>query len=160
MISSCSAGSTLEDRETVSVVILTHNKKEILRQSLSSVLQLDWPKLEIIVVDNVSVDGTAEMVNAEFGESVRVIRRSVDSPTGGRNEGFREATGDIILSIDNDMVFYDKAAIRKAIALFKSFPDVGLITFKIAEVDNPAEPVRKHWWHPIPYELGKDRLFF
>jgi len=144
----------------VSVVILTHNKKEVLRQSLASVLQLDWPDLEVIVVDNVSSDGTGEMVQAEFGRSVRLIRRSVDSPTAGRNEGFRAATGEIILSIDNDMVFHDKAAIRKAFALFQSLPEVGLITFKIAGAANPTEHVRKHWWHPVPYESGKDHFFY
>lgn len=152
--------SPLDINETVSVVILTHNKKEVLRQSLVSILQLDWPELEVIVIDNVSIDGTAEMVDAEFGKSVRLICRSVDSPTGGRNEGFRAATGDIILSIDNDMVFHDKTAIRKALSLFKTFPDVGIVTFKIAEAAHPAEHVRKHWWHPIPYEIGKDRFFF
>ena len=160
MTSSFPIRSALEINETVSVVILTHNKKEVLRQSLASIMQLDWPDLEVIVVDNVSTDGTAEMVDAEFGKSVHLIHRSVDSPTAGRNEGFRAATGDFILSIDNDMVFHDKAAIRKALTLFKSFPDVGVITFKIADVANPTEHVRKHWWHPVPYEIGEGRFFF
>jgi GT2 family glycosyltransferase len=146
--------------ETVSVVILTHNKKEVLRQSLASILRLDWPELEIIVVDNVSIDGTAEMVNAEFGKAVHLICRTVDSPTAGRNEGFRAATGDIILSMDNDMVFQDKTAVRKAFSLFKSFPDVSLIAFKIADSGQSEEHARRHWWHPIPYEIGKDRFFF
>ena len=144
----------------VSVVVLTHNKKEVLRQCLSSVLELDWPNLEVIVIDNVSSDGTPDMVEKEFGGAVRLIRRTVDSPTAGRNQGFCEASGEIILSLDNDMIFHDRAAIRRAVALFESLPDVGLITFKIGESTHPDEPVRRHWWHPVSYERGKDRFFY
>lgn len=144
----------------VSVVILTHNRKDLLQQSLRSVLQLDWPELEIIVVDNVSTDGTLEMVQQEFGESVRVIRRTVDSPTAGRNEGFRSAKGDFIFSLDNDMIVSDRRAVHKAIALFKQLPNLGLITVRIAGVETPDTPLHEHWWHNIPFDSGKGRFFY
>jgi len=145
---------------SVSVVILTHNRKDLLRQSLSSCLALNWPELEFIVVDNVSTDGTTEMLHEEFGSRVRVIRRTVDSPTAGRNEGFRSAKGDIILSLDNDMIVLDPESIPKAVALFDQFPNVGLLTLRIAGVEDPDSPLREHWWHPVPFETGKDRFSF
>jgi GT2 family glycosyltransferase len=144
----------------VSIVILTHNRKETLRKSLASILALDWPELEVIVVDNMSSDGTPEMVAMEFGPRVQLIRRTVDSPTAGRNQGFQAATGELILSIDNDMVFSDRDAIRKAVALFEEFPEVAIISFKIASEENPAQPLREHWWHPLPYETNLDRFFY
>ena len=142
----------------VSVVILTHNRKDLLRQSLSSCLGLNWPELELIVVDNVSTDGTPEMVQEEFGSRVRVICRTVDSPTAGRNEAFRSAKGDFILSLDNDMIVLDPESIHKAVALFDQFPKVGLLTLRIAGVEDPGSPLREHWWHPVPFEIGKDRF--
>jgi GT2 family glycosyltransferase len=145
---------------TVSVVILTHNRKEILRQSLSSVLLLDWPGLEIVVVDNVSTDGSPEMIEQEFGAAVHVVRRKIDSPTAGRNEGFRLAKGDIILSLDNDMTISDPQSIRKAVALFEQLPKVGLITVCIAGAEAPDTPLRNHWWHCVPFEIGKHRFFY
>jgi hypothetical protein len=144
----------------VSVVILTHNRKDLLRQSLSSCLGLNWPELELIVVDNVSTDGTPEMIQEEFGSRVHVIRRTVDSPTAGRNEGFRCAKGDFILSLDNDMIILDSECIHKAVALFYQFPKVGLLTLRIAGVEDPGSPLREHWWHPVPFEIGKDRFHF
>lgn len=144
----------------VSIVILTHNRKAILQQSLSSALRLDWPGLEIIVVDNHSTDGTAEMVEKEFGSRVRIIPRHVDSPTAGRNEGFRAATGEYVLSLDNDMVFPDAGVIAEAAALFESHPNVALITFRIAGAEDPNIPLREHWWHPVSFEEGKDRFFY
>lgn len=143
----------------VSVVILTHNRIDLLRQSLSSCLALNWPELELIVVDNVSTDGTVEILEEEFGQQVRVIRRTVDSPTAGRNEGFRSAKGEFILSLDNDMVVLDPDCIHKAVALFSRFPKVGLLTLRIAGVEDPNSPLREHWWHPVPFETGKDRFF-
>jgi GT2 family glycosyltransferase len=89
---------------------------------------------------------------------VRVIRRTVDSPTAGRNEGFRSAKGDFILSLDNDMLVLDPDCIYKAVALFHQFPKVGLLTVRIAGVENPASPLREHWWHPVPFDIGKDRF--
>jgi GT2 family glycosyltransferase len=142
----------------VSVVILTHNRKDLLRQSLTSCLGLNWPELELIVVDNVSTDGTPEMIREEFGSRVRVICRTVDSPTAGRNEGFRSAKGDFILSLDNDMIVLDPECIHKAVALFDQFPKVGLLTLRIAGVEDPGSPLREHWWHPVPFEIGKDRF--
>ncbi|MGA7793703.1 MAG: glycosyltransferase family 2 protein [Candidatus Acidiferrales bacterium] len=145
---------------TVSVVILTHNNKDLLRKSLSHALRLQWPDIEVIVVDNVSSDGTPEMVQQEFGGAVRLIRRTVDSITAGRNEGFRSAKGEFILSIDDDMIFNDVHAIRKAVAIFRQCPDVGVLTFRIADLEAPDEPQRQHWWHPIPIDMGKNRLFY
>lgn len=145
---------------TVSIVILTHNRKELLRQSLNSVLRLEWPALETVVVDNVSTDGTPEMIEQEFGSAVRVIRRKVDSPTAGRNEGFRSAKGDLILSLDNDMTVPDPQSIAKAVALFEELPRVGLITVRIAGEESPDTPLREHWWHRVPFEVGKDRFFY
>jgi|GEM_PF-2002539 len=142
----------------VSVVILTHNRKDLLRQSLSSCLGLNWPELELIVVDNVSTDGTPEIIQEEFGSRVRVIRRTVDSPTAGRNEAFRSAKGDFILSLDNDMIVLDPECIYKAVELFRQFPKVGLLTLRIAGVENPDSPLREHWWHPVPFDIGKDRF--
>jgi GT2 family glycosyltransferase len=144
----------------VSVVILNYNHKDFLRACISSALELDWPELEVIVVDNVSSDGSAEMVETEFGERVQLIRRKENSPTAGRNQGFNAAKGAYILSLDNDIVLTDKTVVRKAMSLFEKLPKVALLAFKIGTVEDPCEPLPEHWWHPIPIEQGKDRCFF
>jgi hypothetical protein len=144
----------------VSVVILNHNKKEILRLCLDNALELDWPRLEWIVVDNASSDGSPEMVEAEFGDKVRVIRRTVNSVTAGRNEGFRAARGEVILSLDNDILLPDKQAIRKGLRILEQFPETGLLAFKIGDPKDPGSYLREHWWHPVPFDQGADRFFF
>jgi GT2 family glycosyltransferase len=144
----------------VSVVVLNYNKKDLLEQCLTSVLEVNWPSLEIIVVDNASTDGSAEMVKQRFHDQVRLVRREVNSPTAGRNEGFRAAHGEYILSIDNDIVLLDRTLLRKGVQLFERFPSVGLLAFKIGTLDHPDEPLPEHWWYPLALDKWKDRFFY
>lgn len=143
----------------VSVVILNYNNKDFLRACITSVLELDWPELEIIVVDNCSSDGSPEMVETEFRERTRLIRRHQNSPTAGRNQGFKAARGTYILSLDNDIVLPDRTVIRKAVSIFDRFPKVALLAFKIGTVESPEVPLPEHWWHPVPLEQGKNHYF-
>lgn len=144
----------------VSVVILNYNNKDFLRKCIASALELDWPELEVIVVDNASSDGSADMAEAEFGEKVRLIRREKNSPTAGRNEGFNAARGAYILSLDNDIVLPDKGVVRKAVSIFERLPKVALLALKIGASENPDELLPEHWWYPVPIEAGRDRFFF
>jgi GT2 family glycosyltransferase len=144
----------------VSVVILNFNRKEVLRRCIQDALALDWPHLEWIVVDNASTDGSADMAESEFGGSVRTIRRQVNSVTAARNEGFRAARGEFILSLDNDILLPDKQVIHQGLALFDEFPEVGLLAFRIGDPQNAGCYLHEHWWHPVPFEQGKDRFFF
>lgn len=143
----------------VSVVILNHNRKEILRECLESALDLDWPNLEWILVDNASTDGSAEMAEEEFGEHVRVIRRSENCVTAARNQGFEAARGKVILSLDNDIILPDRKVVGKGMELFERFPQAGLLSFVIGDPDSPARFLPEHWWHPVPHKEGQDRFF-
>jgi GT2 family glycosyltransferase len=144
----------------VSVVILNYNNKDFLRACITSALDLDWPDLEVIVVDNASSDGSPEMVEAEFAGRTRVIRREQNSPTAGRNQGFSAARGAYILSLDNDIVLPDRTVVRKALTLFERLPKVALLAFKIGTVESPDVPLPEHWWHPLPIDEVKNRCFF
>ena len=145
---------------TISVVVLNYNGLAMVLACLRSVVTLAWDDLEILVVDNASQDGSADQIAAEFGERVRVIRRLVNSPTAGRNQGFKAARGDYILSLDNDIVLTDPIVLQKAAAVLERFPSVGALAFKIASAENPNEPLKEHWWYPVKLEKGRDRFFY
>ncbi|HLU47635.1 MAG TPA: glycosyltransferase [Planctomycetota bacterium] len=149
-----------ENQTVVSVVIINFNKKDFLRRTIASALELDWPELEVIVVDNASTDGAPDMVEAEFGERVRLVRRTENSPTAARNDGYRLAKGELVLSLDNDIIIPDKTVIQKAVPLFEEFPRVGALAFIIGTEEAPGEPLPEHWWYPFPIEEGKRRFFY
>jgi GT2 family glycosyltransferase len=88
----------------VSVVFLAYNRREALRESLGRMLQESgYPsdRLEVIVVDNASTDGTASMVEREH-PGVRLVRNERNLGAPGWNAGFHIARGDYILILDDD----------------------------------------------------------
>src|ERR1039458_7467701 len=118
----------------VSVVILNYNNKSLLRRSIASVLEIEWPGLEVIVVDNASVDGAPDMVEEEFGNRVHLIRRPQNSPTAGRNQGFAAASGRYILSLDNDIIVTDTNVVAEALSIVDRFTTAAALAFKIGTV--------------------------
>jgi GT2 family glycosyltransferase len=91
-------------RPTVTVVFLAHDRREDLRLSLTKTLEeLDYDegRLDVIVVDNASTDGTADMVERDF-PGVRLIRRSWNCGVSAWNDGFAVATGEYVLALDDD----------------------------------------------------------
>jgi rhamnopyranosyl-N-acetylglucosaminyl-diphospho-decaprenol beta-1,3/1,4-galactofuranosyltransferase len=56
--------------ETVAAVVVTYNRKELLRQCLGGILAQTRPVDAIYVVDNASTDGTDQMIAAEYADRV------------------------------------------------------------------------------------------
>jgi GT2 family glycosyltransferase len=91
-------------RPTVTIVFLVYNRGEELRTSLDKMLHesdYDPDRVDVIVVDNASDDGSASMVEREFPQ-VRLIRRTTNCGVSGWNDGFAKAEGDYILALDDD----------------------------------------------------------
>jgi glycosyltransferase involved in cell wall biosynthesis len=113
------------------VVVTTKNRKDELRIALrSAVSQTAEP--EILVLDDGSTDGTAEMVRAEF-PNVKLHR--FEKSKGlivRRNEGARLATGDIIFSIDDDAEFSTPLVIEQTLRDF-SDPRIGAVAIPYIE---------------------------
>ena len=59
--------------QTVSVIIPTYNRHEFLAKAVTSVLSQTWKHIDLIVVDDGSTDGTAEMLGDQFPAAVRYI---------------------------------------------------------------------------------------
>jgi GT2 family glycosyltransferase len=145
---------------SLSVVILNFNGNGVVLPCLRGIFSLAWSDAEILVVDNASTDGSPDEIAKEFGDRVRLIRRTINSPTAGRNQGFRAAVGEYVLSLDNDMVLSDPAIPRKAAAILEQFPKVGALAFRIGSLDRPNEPLAEHWWHPVGLIEGHNQCFY
>ncbi len=92
------------DWPLVTINILAFNRRDIVRTTLSKVTtELDYPpdRLEIILVDNGSSDGTGRMVADEF-PGVRVVRIDKNCGVPGWNKGFEAGRGDYFLVLDDD----------------------------------------------------------
>ncbi len=94
-------------RPLISVCILSYNRKPFLIATLDHLIEhRDRLNLEIIVVDNASSDGSAEIVR-EYAEKHGIVGLPQDKNWGvspGRNIGYRAASGDFLLSLDEDSI--------------------------------------------------------
>ena len=86
----------------LSVVIPTWDGLEVLRSCLAALAQQTRPADEVVVVDNGSVDGTAEELARDWPD-VRVVRLPVNRGfAGGVNAGISASTGDRVVLLNND----------------------------------------------------------
>ncbi|MBI3585373.1 MAG: glycosyltransferase family 2 protein [Nitrospinae bacterium] len=117
----------------VSYIILTRNRKGEVVKALRSVRNQDYTSKEIIVVDNASSDGTAEMIKKDFPD-VRYYRMNSNiGACAGRNIGIKEAKGDILIFLDDDAIFEKGNETTTAVNKFNSMPDIDAIAFKVID---------------------------
>ena len=89
----------------ISIVIVNYNTREPLRRCLESIRQQRGGlALEVIVVDNASKDGSADMVRAEFPDFTLIAPPENTWFTGGNNLGVERATGDLVFILNPDTV--------------------------------------------------------
>jgi GT2 family glycosyltransferase len=121
----------------VSIVFLVFNRRNELAESLRRMtVEDDFPadRLEVIVVDNASSDGSADMVRESF-PGVRVIRRAVNCGVSGWNDGFAVATGDWVLALDDDC-YLPRGGLREALAAAREH-EADLVSFSVASSHRP-----------------------
>ncbi len=149
---------TPSDSIPLSVVILTCNRKHMLLELLEDLRkQTLYGQFEIVVVDNHSEDGTYEVIVASYPE-VRCVRLSENKGCGGRNAGIQAARGEIIVTLDDDVVFARPDEVDRVLTAFEKNTDADVITFKILYHDT-KELIPFNWFHPRPFEEYSETSF-
>lgn len=91
----------------ISIIIVNYNGKHFLEGCLRSVYRQEGRPFEVILVDNASVDGSAEFVREHFPQT-KVIRSERNLGfAGGNNLGAEHAAGDLIVLLNNDTVVHE-----------------------------------------------------
>jgi glycosyltransferase involved in cell wall biosynthesis len=91
----------------VSIVIPTYNRLARLKQVIAAIERQTYPQrdIEVIIVSDGSTDGTDEYLSAiKAPLSLRFMPQANAGPAAARNKGIRNAQGDIVLFIDDDVV--------------------------------------------------------
>lgn len=112
----------------------------LLRACLVSLLGQEGVRFEIIVVDNGSSDGSADMVREEFGDSHTPVRLILNRQNGGfcaaNNQGIRAACGEFVALLNNDAEA-GPGWLRALERAFEGRPDAGMAASKILVYEDP-----------------------
>jgi GT2 family glycosyltransferase len=116
----------------ITISILTHNRISLLKDVLNSLSIIKFEHLEIIVIDNCSEDDTGKVVIKQF-PNVIYVKLPSNIGASARNVGIKNATGDIIVMLDDDILGIDDAALQSLCALFKENSRIGAVNFKVTD---------------------------
>lgn len=133
------------DLPLVSAVFLAFNRKAELLTSLQRMLvESGYPRdrLEVVVVDNASSDGTDDEVRQQFPD-VSVIRNTDNLGAPGWNSGFAVAAGDYVLILDDD-AYLPPGDLERAVRAAES-ERAGLVSFSVVSAFDADHRLNDDW---------------
>jgi len=114
------------NRSCVSVIIPAYNRAGMICEAIDSVLAQTCPALEIIVVDDGSIDNTEVLLAENYKDKLRYIKQKNSGSASARNNGIRQANGEWIAFLDSDDKWLpEKLALQMDV--IKSNPEAKLI---------------------------------
>ena len=137
----------------VSVLIPAYNEEDVIVFTVNSVLESDYPRLEVIVVDDGSNDGTGELLDAQFGRNpaVRIMHQPNSGKPAALSHALAEASSGIIVTIDADTAI-EPDAISKLVRHFVN-PRVGAVAGNV-KVGNRISWLTR--WQALEYVTSQN----
>lgn len=118
-----------------SIVVPTYNEEHDIAATLDTLVALDWPDFEILVVDD-STDRTPEIVRAYGRQGVRLIRPEVrEGRCGARNLGILQAAGEVVVVLNAD-VRLPESFLRRIAPHYEAGVDYVLVKSAVENMDD------------------------
>jgi cellulose synthase/poly-beta-1,6-N-acetylglucosamine synthase-like glycosyltransferase/peptidoglycan/xylan/chitin deacetylase (PgdA/CDA1 family) len=142
---------------SASIVVPAFNEAVSIERAVRSIAASDYPDFETIVVDDGSVDGTGDLVEALALPRVRVIRQPGAGKPAALNRGIAAAVNEVVVMVDADTVF-ERDSLRRVIGPLAA-PKVGAVSGN-TKVGNRRGLLGR--WQHIEYVMGfnLDRRLF
>lgn len=135
----------------VSVIIVNWNTRDILRDCLDSVYaQTKGISFEVIVIDNASSDGSADLVKRSFPDVHLIENMENRGFAAANNQGMRLAAGRYVLLLNSDTVVLDNAIARMA-AFAEGQSRAGVIGCRVLNADRTMQ--RTCFMYPSPLNM-------
>ena len=138
-------------RPLVTVVIPVYNGERYLADAIQSVRDQTYQNFEVIVVDDGSTDGSAEVAQ-RFGEAIRYVHQANGGVCKARNTGIAAAQGPYIAFLDQDDLWLpDKLAAQ--VAYLDSHPAVGAVYCQCEVKGNGGRCTGLYYAEPVKDDL-------
>lgn len=146
----------------VSIIVNNYNYARFLPEAIASAVNQTYPRSEVIVVDDGSIDNSREIITS-FADSLTPVFKANGGQASAFNAGFAASQGDLILFLDADDYLYPEA-VERIVAAWQADRDAVKIHFLLDGIDGSGEllgytyPARGEYLgrgNVIPKLLGK-----
>jgi glycosyltransferase involved in cell wall biosynthesis len=145
-----------EQKDLVSVIIPHYNMGQFVEATVTSAINIDWPDVEIILVDDGSSDPQSiellERLEEEHQGKVKVHRKSNGGLASARNAGVAAAKGELILLLDADDQV-EPEFVRRAIGSLRRYDNVHVV-YSWERYFDASHDIYPCWNFEFPYLLG------
>ena len=118
----------------ISIVTPSFNQAAFLEQTMQSVLEQDYPRIEYIVVDGGSTDNSVNIIRKYESKLAWWVSEKDSGQADAINKGFARATGEVIAWLNSDD-YYLAGTVSAAIKIFEEYPEVVLVYGNMLSVD-------------------------
>lgn len=126
----------------VSVVTPSFNQARYLEETIQSVLRQDYPRLEYIIVDGGSTDGSVGIIERYADKLTWWVSEKDKGQTDAINKGFNRANGAILAWLNSDDT-YEPGAISAAVEYLYKNPEVGMVYADCNFIDEDSKVIGK-----------------
>jgi glycosyltransferase involved in cell wall biosynthesis len=122
----------------VSIVTPSYNQARYLEKTILSVLEQDYPRIEYLVIDGGSTDGSLEIIQNYADRLAFWVSEPDSGQTEAINKGFDRAQGEILAYLNSDDV-YQKGAVFEAVHYMQAHPEIGMVYGDANYIDEQGE---------------------
>ena len=147
---------------TITVLMPTYRRPHTVGRAIESVLRQTFSDWEFIIIDDASVDGTAQVL-AKFAardKRIRILRNEKNLYiSGALNRGLDAAAGEFIARVDDDDYWIDDQKLQKQVDFLRAHPDHVVVGGGVIVIDGSGKELYRYFKKESDGDIRKSALF-